>query len=101
MSECDHRLFYWHDGWWKCKSCGARVRDIASYLVARGRKLIKTRVDFKWMDEYCAGVDAIVCRCGYEDHEVGYVEDEDEWECPRCGNRIRFVWVGMTWEEGL
>jgi len=44
-------------------------------------------------------VRSITCSCGYVDNKLRYLGDGDEWECPNCHKKIRFIYVGLTYKE--
>ena len=56
-------------------------------------------INYDWEDDGCAEIDYIRCDCGFNDEEAEVVVDGEEWECPKCGKKIKFIWKGMTHEE--
>jgi len=58
-------------------------------------------VKFSYEDDKYAGIWRFVCNCGHVISEGGgTVEDGEVIECPKCRQKYKFVWKGMTVEVG-
>ena len=55
---------------------------------------MKPEVSVIWEDGGVAQYDITCCNTN---NEVG-VQSRDVWTCPKCGQQIKFKWVGMTHE---
>jgi rubredoxin len=65
------------------------------------------KVSARWEEPDALEVSIVACKCGYIDYgpknpRLGgdnYWEKGDEWVCPECGAKARFVYYGWGLEE--